>query len=574
MPKQTMSDFLKPSFNTTETDAYTSVNQNAHSQIDNLLIANDAMLGINTMFPQHRTYERGQLNLQKSNELKSQQQSFRDAVEDQTYGKISETPELNIIDKISDFFPDKGISEVARGVYRGLDDSVFGLLPSGTRQPMPSTESSLGYNISNLIDPYKLPVTAPLAIQGLKKGTKKAIETKETLRALGNEKLRPKLADLSYNIAKKTATPVQKQNIKELENLYEQVSQGLYSPKLKNRVSEMFPKGIIRESFTDMNNKWAGAYSPSVYFNQKTKIPLGNTLDRLGARGRIQYAVPDIFSNPLDQFRYYKGYPSTKIHERMHATQFNLGDAISKLDASGKIKPRIKDYASEFLNQNKKLKEVKSGDFEMIDRGNPYSNADIHRAFAKEAIEKEIPFRYIGEKRMGMAKPLGKYKGGVRSTLEIEISNYLNSLYDKPSLMNFSNLPNSGLPKKIKPHTMDRLFIKGATGYRDPNYIFEPLEIEARVGEAFAFGKKTSGYKTLRTMGYSPKEIDGLLSNFKKGVKRANKRADAITAFQSVDAYKLPGNARLIKMDAKRAEENRKKLDMLKLNNPFYYKKP
>ena len=34
----------------------------------------------------------------------------------------------------------------------------------------------------------------------------------------------------------------------------------------------------------------------------------------------------------------------------------------------------------------------------MIDRGNPYSNADIHRAFAKEAIEKEIPFRYIGEK--------------------------------------------------------------------------------------------------------------------------------------------------------------------------------
>ena len=75
-------------------------------------------------------------------------------------------------------------------------------------------------------------------------------------------------------------------------------------------------------------------------------------------------------------------------------------------------------------------------------------------------------------------------------------------------------------------------------------------------------------------MGYSPKEIDGLLSNFKKGVKRANKRTDAITAFQSVDAYKLPGNARLIKMDAKRAEENRKKLDMLKLNNPFYYKKP
>ena len=118
MPKQTISDFLKPSFNTTETDAYTSVNQNAHSQIDNLLMANDAMLGINTMFPRHRTYERGQLNLQKSNELKSQQQSFRDAVEDQTYGKISETPELNIIDKISDFFPDKGISEVARGVYR------------------------------------------------------------------------------------------------------------------------------------------------------------------------------------------------------------------------------------------------------------------------------------------------------------------------------------------------------------------------------------------------------------------------------------------------------------------------
>ena len=562
MPKQSMSDFLKPSFNTTETDAYTSVNQNAHSQIDNLLMANDAMLGINTMFPQHRTYKRGQLNLQKSNRLKSQQQSFRDAVEDQTYGKISETPELNIIDKISDFFPDKGISEVVRGVYRGLDDSVFGLLPSGTRQPMPSAESSLGYNISNLIDPYKLPVTAPLAIQGLKKGTKKAIETKETLRALGNEKLRPKLADLSYNIAKKTATPAQKQNIKELENLYEQVSQGLYSPKLKSQVSEVFPKGIIREAFTDMNNKWAGAYYQPVHFTKKTQIPLGNTLDRLNARGSIKYAVPDIFSNPLSQFRYYKGHPSTRIHERMHATQYNLGDAISELDSYGKVKPRIKDYGTEFLNQSEKLSRVTEG-----------SVSDIHRAISKEAVEQRVPFRYgVKGERQGMAFVPMHRRG--ESVLETEIANYVNSLHNNPSLMNFSNLPNSGLPKKINPKTMDRLFIEGATGYRDPNYIFEPLEIEARVGEAFAFGKKTSGYKTLRTMGYSPKEIDGLLSNFKKGVKRANKRADAITAFQSVDEYKRPGWDRLVRMDAKRAKERRKKLDMLKLNNPFHYKKP
>tara|TARA_R100000655_G_scaffold99825_1_gene143916 strand:+ start:225 stop:1334 length:1110 start_codon:yes stop_codon:yes gene_type:complete len=58
----------------------------------------------------------------------------------------------NLIDKISGLIPDTEIGGVLKGLYRGTDDTLFGLLPSGNYESVTS-ETKLGEQMSFIADP-------------------------------------------------------------------------------------------------------------------------------------------------------------------------------------------------------------------------------------------------------------------------------------------------------------------------------------------------------------------------------------------------------------------------------------
>ena len=58
----------------------------------------------------------------------------------------------NLIDKISGLIPDTEIGGVLKGLYRGTDDTLFGLLPSGNYESV-TPETKLGEQMSFIADP-------------------------------------------------------------------------------------------------------------------------------------------------------------------------------------------------------------------------------------------------------------------------------------------------------------------------------------------------------------------------------------------------------------------------------------
>ena len=63
----------------------------------------------------------------------------------------------NLIDKIGNLIPDTEVGGVLKGLYRGVDDGVFGLLPSGNYESS-TPETKLGENMGHLADPFAIPL--------------------------------------------------------------------------------------------------------------------------------------------------------------------------------------------------------------------------------------------------------------------------------------------------------------------------------------------------------------------------------------------------------------------------------
>ena len=116
----------------------------------------------------------------------------------------------------------------------------------------------------------------------------------------------------------------------------------------------------------------------------------------------------------------------------------------------------------------------------------------------------------------------------------------------KKTLMDFKNLPNMGKAINKPQGAADRLTLKwrAETALEDTfhpssmafmkkstlgqklrahnKYVSEPLEVEARVGSIWGSGKLNNNrqLKDLQKAGYSNKQIEGLLWNFDKSMKR------------------------------------------------------
>lgn len=71
------------------------------------------------------------------------------------FGTIKEY-KPNLMDRIGDVFPDTGPTGVAKGVYRGMDAGLLGILPSGRYQGQ-TGETKTGEAIGVLADPFVVP---------------------------------------------------------------------------------------------------------------------------------------------------------------------------------------------------------------------------------------------------------------------------------------------------------------------------------------------------------------------------------------------------------------------------------
>jgi len=78
----------------------------------------------------------------------------------------------NVFDKIGDALPDTGPVGVLKGLYKGTDDTLFGLLPSGKYGGTPTKEKDLGNLLSYVTDPYGIGKSAKMAVSGVKIGNK------------------------------------------------------------------------------------------------------------------------------------------------------------------------------------------------------------------------------------------------------------------------------------------------------------------------------------------------------------------------------------------------------------------
>jgi len=71
----------------------------------------------------------------------------------------------NLIDRLGNALPDTGPIGVLKGLYRGTDDNLFGLLPSGRYQSS-SKESDLGKSMSYVADPFAFAKAGKFAVSG------------------------------------------------------------------------------------------------------------------------------------------------------------------------------------------------------------------------------------------------------------------------------------------------------------------------------------------------------------------------------------------------------------------------
>ena len=180
----------------------------------------------------------------------------------------------NIIDKLSNMVPDTGPTGVAKGVYKGMDEGLFGLLPSGNYErtsPEISTGTGMGY-----IADY------PFAVG---KGYKAFNKLTHPLRKA---------------LIKHSATrPLGGKNASILDAQFARLEAG-QGGKIPINYDAQGP------------GKWtAGRYSP--YQPWSLRMPPGME--------EISMYVPD---NWAKMPQYYKGAPGTLVHEKVHALQGHL----------------------------------------------------------------------------------------------------------------------------------------------------------------------------------------------------------------------------------------------------------
>tara|TARA_B100000902_G_C27311297_1_gene918582 strand:- start:167 stop:1357 length:1191 start_codon:yes stop_codon:yes gene_type:complete len=87
------------------------------------------------------------------------------------YGSIKEY-KPNFIDKVKDAIPSTGPLGVLKGLYGGLDDALFGALPSGKYKEIPTNEMDTGGLLSYFANPYAYLKGAKMAVSGIKLGDK------------------------------------------------------------------------------------------------------------------------------------------------------------------------------------------------------------------------------------------------------------------------------------------------------------------------------------------------------------------------------------------------------------------
>ena len=71
----------------------------------------------------------------------------------------------NLIDRFGDMFPDTGPIGIAKGIYRGMDKGLLGILPSG-RYEAQTGETKTGEDIGVLADPFAVGRGARVAVSG------------------------------------------------------------------------------------------------------------------------------------------------------------------------------------------------------------------------------------------------------------------------------------------------------------------------------------------------------------------------------------------------------------------------
>lgn len=87
------------------------------------------------------------------------------------YGSIKEY-KPNFIDKVKDAIPSTGPLGVLKGLYGGLDNALFGALPSGKYKEIPTNEMDAGGLLSYFANPYAYLKGAKMAVSGIKLGDK------------------------------------------------------------------------------------------------------------------------------------------------------------------------------------------------------------------------------------------------------------------------------------------------------------------------------------------------------------------------------------------------------------------
>ena len=163
----------------------------------------------------------------------------------------------NLIDKISGLIPDTEIGGVLKGLYRGTDDALFGLLPSGNYESS-TPETELGEQMSFIADP----------IAGAK-GVKYAVSGGTPISRLIANSIEP----VAY------------------DNKWHELKRVLTNPKvLKEAVIDDIPQYKLFDNTEDRLFAWRkklGLGKPNEKYNQT--LDMGQYNAAQGAKNQIKY---------------------------------------------------------------------------------------------------------------------------------------------------------------------------------------------------------------------------------------------------------------------------------------------
>jgi len=329
------------------------------------------------------------------------------------YGSIQKS-DYNLIDKISNLFPDTGPTGLLKGLYRGTDRNLFGLLPSGNYET-PSPEADLGKDMSIIVDP----LTIARGYRSLNKAT---------------------------------------------------------APMRAKMIRQSSTKRIHSKNYDLLNKHFDKLDIPIDYVHQK---PLQGTAGSYtsGAFENIKMYIPD---NWFKMKPYKKGASDTLMHEKVHALQEHKGTINMILDPEITALP---------------------------DAGNIFDIKTTLMDF------KNLP-------NMGKAINKQQWKANVAKLgLKWRAKRALSDTFHPGSL---AFKTKSTLERSFSAHH---------------KYVSRPLEVEARVGSIWGSGKLRNNrqLRDLQKSGYSNKQIEGLLWNFDKTMKRIETQDVYDNLFRSSD---------------------------------------